>query len=392
MTKIVLVDSDASALSKTAQAVKALRGDWQITQASDGKSAQAYLQDNTTDCLITEAQLSDMSGFELLNYIQGYYPDTVRLTLSADLDQEVVLESARANHRFIDKTVSSAVLVAAIECSVKLQNVLSNDRLIAQMRTIQSLPALPVIYREMMDELSASHSSLLNVGQIIEQDMGLTATVLKIVNSSFYGLNQRVESVAQGVALLGVHLIKNITLTAKVFSQFEGSGVGLQRLKQLNDDACKVGAIANQFARNAKISKSAVDHSQIAGMMCNIGELVAIVAMHDNPGQQSESSTELLGAYLLRVWQLPDAVVEAVAMQQEIPEKNCEAITPSLVIHAIRYLQEHFQQATDQQQYENCFAYFTQFMSQNIAESWLRSYQDISLLTGHTDKAQIRAA
>jgi len=380
MTTILFVDSDNSALNALEHAVADLRPDWVIGTATTGTQALEFTEAQSVDVIVSETRLPDMSGFDLLGSVRKTQADTIRITLSADYDAEVVLESARANHRFITKPVSDTVLTTVIDSSLRLRSVLHDQELARFVNDIESIPALPEIYNEMLAELASPHGSLLNVGSIVERDTGLTVTVLRIVNSTFYGLSQRVESVAQGVALLGVHLIKNITLTAKVFSQFKGSKLSLRRLSQLNDQAVKMGALSNQFARYAKLSRSSADHSQMAGMLANIGELIAAVKC-DEQSAPCHLSNELIGAYLLRLWLLPDAIVEAVALQFESPPQCIESITPLVVLHSIRYLQGNFTNVTDEEQRQACQHYLETLVPETVVELWLNAYQDLEQLT-----------
>ena len=379
MTSILFVDSDIGALEELQQSVLDRRSDWVVDTASSARQALELAVSRAYDVIVCETRLDDMSGFDLLGTIRANYPATIRLTLSGDHDAEVVMESARANHRFITKPVNYPVLLTAIECSLRLKNVLQDEKLANFVRDIDSVPALPAVYNEMMTELASPHGSLLTVGSIVEKDTGLTVTVLKIVNSTFYGLSQRVESVAQGVTLLGVHLIKNIALTAKVFSQFEGCQLSTRRLTQLNDQATKLGALSNQFARYAKVSRSSVDHSQMSGMLANVGELIAAV----KPGAtdtDEELNKELLGAYLLRLWLLPDAIVEAIALQHESPPRFADSITPLIILHSIRYLYANFLDVTNDEQRQACQDYLESFVPENVVQLWLTAYEDLEQL------------
>ncbi|MFK7853055.1 MAG: HDOD domain-containing protein [Granulosicoccus sp.] len=380
MTIILFVDSDQEALDAQLKPLAEIRPDWVLMTANTGKQALELVKAQSIDTVISETVLTDMSGFDLLGNLRANFPQTIRLTLSAETDAEVVLESAKANHRFIAKPTTTLSLATAIDCSLRLRSFMQHDDLAQLVNNIDSLPALPAIYNDMMTELASPNGSLLAVGGIVEKDTGLTVTVLRIVNSTFYGLSQRVESVAQGVTLLGVHLIKNIALTAKVFSQFKGSQLSLRRLSQLNDQAIKMGALSNQFGRYAKVSRSTNDHSQMAGMLANVGELIAAILPEGASGK-SEFSNELVGAYLLRLWLLPDPIVEAVALQHESPPKFVDSVTPLVILHAIRYLQDHFTDVNNEQQRENCQQYLESFISEDVVDLWLNAYEDLEQLT-----------
>ncbi len=395
MTTIILADSDKESLGNLAGRLKVIRTTWNIIGLHSASDVLARVSEGGIDCVVTEMTLQDMSGFDLLSQLQSDHPEIIRIALSADQDHEIMLQSTRANHRFINREVSDEVLAGAVECSLRLHKLLQDDMLRAQMSGIIGLPSLPEIYQQMVQELTSAQSSLLGVARIIETDVGLTATVLKTVNSAFYGLNQPVESVSQGVALLGVHLIKNVTLTAKVFAQFEGNDIDTRRLRQLNDQANKTGALTNHFARLARVPRTVVDHTQIAGMLSNIGQLVAmsnktLTAQQSDPAKRIQS--ELMGAYLLRMWLLPDPVVQAVALQTESPPQTTQCITPLLIVNAVRHLELNLTDVKNNDQLDSCREYLESIVSPLLAEQWIEAYSDLELLTEAPGPDQTRAA
>lgn len=389
---IVLADYDDKELEVVRARLLKFRPQWLIHCMTEGEKVMQFARNNRVDCVISEIKLQDMSGFDLLCRLQTLYPDIVRITLSADLKHEVVLENARANHRFINRAIADEELISAIECSLRLSRMLSEEKLVERIGDIHTLPALPEIYQQMVAELTSTHSSLVNVARIIESDTGLTATVLKIVNSAFYGLNQRVESVSQGVALLGVHLIKNITLTAKVFAQFEASEMDLAKLRKLNDTANKTGALCNQFARLARVPRTVVDHVQIAGMLSIVGQLIALNRRITECPDQETVAPEVIGAYLLRLWLLPDPVLEAVAWQHEKPPRHTASITPLVILHSIQYLGHELADISNNQQRKSCKDYLDTIVPAEIAERWIEAYSDLQRLTAHSDLNESKAA
>ncbi len=395
MTTIILADGDKDSLGILAKRLKTIRSTWDIICLNTGAEVLERVSEGSVDCVVTEMTLAEMSGFDLLTRLKNEHPELIRITLSADQDNEVMLESTRANHRFINRAVSDDVLIGAIECSVKLHKVLQQESLHSYMSGIHGLPSLPEVYQDMMTELTSPQSSLFNVARIIETDVGLTATVLKTVNSAFFGLNQPVESVSQGVALLGVHLIKNVTLTAKVFAQFEGTDLDTQRLRQLNDQANKTGALTNHFGRLARVPRSVVDHAQIAGMLSNIGQLIVMSGKNSGVSQAETTERidpELLGAYLLRLWMLPDPVVEAVMLQNEVSPQPIHTLTPLLIVNAVRYLETHLTKVTDDEQRQSCQEYLETIVPSSLAEKWLESFTDLELLTNGPAPDQARVA
>lgn len=392
MTKILIVDSDIHSRQEACAALRAERADWTVLQAENAAKALQLLSEapagQAIDVILSEAKLSDMGSVELLEKVWEQNEDTIRLTLTADAEAETVLGSARANQRFLLKPFIASHLASTIDRSMRLRKSMQDEQLKRYMNSVTTIPAVPAIYNQMMQELSSSHSSLIKVGEIVEKDTGLTLTVLKVVNSAFYGINKRVESVGQAVTLLGVHLIKNISLTTKVFAPYDGCTISSTRLSQLNSEAMRTGALSNQFARYARLPRSSVDHCQISGMMSNVGELVSAAHKQDD-AQDPLLSTGIIGASILHGWYMPDAVVEAVALQNESPPVSVDVVTPLVILHSIRYLQNYFTQTNNAQQEQDCKAYLQEFVPEDIVSLWLEAYKAIEQLTA---SSTIRAA
>jgi HD-like signal output (HDOD) protein/CheY-like chemotaxis protein len=378
MTKIVLIDEDLEYVNRMAKLLNGVRPEWTIHSVGTAAEGVQQVAADPVDVVVSDAHLPDMDGAEFLHQIRESNPEVLRFTLSADQDSEILLECARLNQRFIAKPTEADLLASAIDSSINLRSLLAGDQLSSVMSDVDSLPAMPAIYDELVKELASQNSSLVKVAEIIESDAGLTLSILKIVNSAYFGLNQRVESVSQAISLLGTGLIKNITLTSKVFSKFEGDKVDLQKLTTINNQALKIGALTNQFSRYAKVSRVLVNHCQVAGMMSNIGELIALTKSDEEFVDNVPS--HLLGAFLMKVWMMPDAVTEAIALQHEPMDKYEGGVTPLVVLHSIRYLQSNFLDTVDIQQRKDCTEYLNSYLSERLADTWLDSYQALEQL------------
>lgn len=388
MTTIAIIDADAGLLKKQAKSLVKARPDWQILTATTASEALELVQGHELDVLISEAQLPDMQGFEFLEQVKTLKPDVIRFTLSSDSESELILECARVHHRFLAKPIEADALAGAVESSLELRTLLANEQLMAYMQGVESLPAIPALYDELVQELGSKNSSLVRVAEIIEGDAGLTLTILKVVNSAYCGLTQPVESVSQAISLLGASFVKNVTLTTKVFSKFEGDKFTLKKLTELNKDALKVGALTNQFARYAKVPRSSVNHCQVAGMMFNVGNLIALTSNTQSEAAEN-TPPHLLGAYLMRSWMMPDAVTEAVALQHEEITEHTGKVTPLVVLHAIQYLQEHYQDTASMEQRQQCEEYLGKFVAPFLVDIWLDTYQALEQLasSGNSEAA-----
>ena len=88
------------------------------------------------------------------------------------------------------------------------------DQEIAQeiVSKIDVLPTIPEIYQRLRQKLDSSDSTIADIAAIISTDVGMSAKVLQLVNSSFFSLKRRVETVREAVIYLGFETIKSIVL------------------------------------------------------------------------------------------------------------------------------------------------------------------------------------
>ena len=171
-----------------------------------------------------------------------------------------------------------------------------------------------------------------SVGQIIERDIAMSAKVLQLVNSAFFGLPQHVASPSQAVVLLGLETVKMLVLTTHVFSQFEERKLGGLQINALWRHSLAVAAMAKGIARAEQAPPKSIDHAFMAGMLHDVGKLIlaanipdpyhAALAMAKQKAMPPQDAERMflgathaeVGAYLLGLWGLPDSIVIATAL------------------------------------------------------------------------------
>jgi HD-like signal output (HDOD) protein len=84
-----------------------------------------------------------------------------------------------------------------------------------------SIPTLPSVVGKIREMIEDPEVGIRDVGKSLAQDGPLSAKVLRIVNSSFYGLQQRCNSVEQAAAILGLRVLRNVVTQASVIQCFE---------------------------------------------------------------------------------------------------------------------------------------------------------------------------
>ena len=113
---------------------------------------------------------------------------------------------------------------------------------------VENLPTLPVIVRQIQKLIENPNSNMSQIALIITRDQSIAARVVRLVNSAFYGLGNKISSIQQAIMLLGLNTVKNLVIGVSVVKTFEGahSASIFDREKfWLHSFACATGREAN---------------------------------------------------------------------------------------------------------------------------------------------------
>jgi putative nucleotidyltransferase with HDIG domain len=268
---------------------------------------------------------------------------------------ESAVHSAGIAHQFLAKPCDAEALRETILRVLALRNLLHDPTLARLVAGIGSLPSLPASYAAINDELASEDPSLQRVAEIISKDIAMSAKVLQLVNSAFFGLARRVETIEQAVTLLGTEIIKSLVLSNAAFSQFRPVSTRFLA-ERLWNHSLLVGSIAAKIAKAEGADKSVVGAALQAGILHDLGQLilathlpqqfdVALEAakVREVPLFETERETigathAQVGAYLLGLWGLPDSTVEAVAFHHEPASCTLRTFAPLTAVHAANAL------------------------------------------------------
>lgn len=120
---------------------------------------------------------------------------------------------------------------------------------LAKLLAGQQLPALPQSALAVMEVAKNAQNGPAEYAAPIEADPGLTAQVLKFVNSSYFGFGREVRSVKHAVGLVGGRTIKNFVLWTAVFNVMPNPKSGPFDLKSLRQDSLRRGLLARALGK-----------------------------------------------------------------------------------------------------------------------------------------------
>ncbi len=355
--RILFVDDEPNILTGLQRMLRSMRGEWEMRFAQSGQEALQLLAEEPFDVVVSDMRMPGMDGAQLLGEVRNNFPQIVRIVLSGHSDQDLILKSVRPAHQYLSKPCDTDTLKLTIQRAEALRDHLTTDALRRVVSQTDSLPSVPALYAEIMDELRSPETSLQKIGEIISKDPAMTAKILQLVNSAFFGIPRQISSPAQAVNLLGLDTVKALVLTVGVFSQFDEVRQSRFDIDKLWNHSIRTSAFAKEIAKTGNGEKGLVDSAFMAGMLHDVGKLVFAtnlsdsyrevidlmqnqeISFHGAEHQVMGATHAEVGAYLLGLWGLPDAIIEAVAFHHAPRKFPSDAFSSLTALHIANALE-----------------------------------------------------
>lgn len=217
-----------------------------------------------------------------------------------------------------------------------------SHQLFEKIETCKNLPTLPHILLEFIAACNKPDSTNEDISQVINKDSSLTAKVMRMVNSAYYGLPNRVTSMEHALLLLGTDAVKNIAISASVFQAFaKTKSNSVLNLKLFWRHSLMCATVAKLIAK--KVSYSSPDEAFLSGLLHDIGKLVLWVNFSKEYADVLESSnneSDLLlagemrlgathcevGAWMIGQWNLQSFMADAVLYHHEPVHRVLDAL------------------------------------------------------------------
>jgi HD-like signal output (HDOD) protein/CheY-like chemotaxis protein len=333
--RILFVDDEPNVLLGLQRLLRAYRQEWEMVFVNSGDEALELLTREKFNVIVSDLRMPRMGGIQLLEVVQKKYPEMIRFILSGNTNTDLILQSVNAAHQFLAKPCDADFLQQAIARAFSLRELFKSSVISSIVKDGAALPTLPDLYYKLSAVLAAPDSSAEMIADIISRDVSMSAKILQLVNSAFFGLSRRVDSISHAVSLLGAETINSLLLTTSVFSKFDDDQVERFGIRQIYAHSLRVGEFTARLVSTAWNDRKKADEARLAGMVHDLGKLVFINNNHREWAKiylEQKSRKEPLyvlekealgishaevGAYLLTLWGLSNHVVEAVAFHHE---------------------------------------------------------------------------
>lgn len=210
------------------------------------------------------------------------------------------------------------------------------EQLIERSGDLGSLPAVVIRINQAIDD---PNSNATKIGKIVNEDPALTAQLLKLVNSPFYGFRSRIDTVFRAIAIIGHRELRHLVLTAHALKTFSDMPNDLVSMPMFWRRSLSIGVMTRVLASYAR--ERDIERLFISGLLHDIGSLliyqqipheaseIIMRARRDGASVRDVEEEVLgfdhaqVGGALLEAWGLPAVLVEAVRYHLQ-PEKAPE--------------------------------------------------------------------
>lgn len=327
---ILFVDDEARVREALQRQLRPYAENWRMTFVASGQEALDVLDRGGIDVLVTDLGMPGMTGPELLKLAMDRHPKVARLVLAPPSDQPYVMTCASATHQFLNRPCDPEILCSAIRRACDVEASLRREQIGRLVARMDRLPSLPDLYVALVDKMADPECGIDDIAAIVARDISMTARILKLVNSAFFGLRQQVASPSEAVNYLGLDTIKALVLSINAFAQFEKVPLGAISLEALWNHSLLTGGCAKLIGEIEGSHARFLDETFVAGMLHDTGKLALAANFPKEYTRVAADATKVpggllaaeeavfgathaeVGGYMLGLWGLPGAIVDAV--------------------------------------------------------------------------------
>lgn len=237
------------------------------------------------------------------------------------------------------------------------QSTTSLDKLRSRLRSISNLPTPPVVFNQITKIINNPNTSVTELADIMSEDAAMSAKVLRLSNSAFYGARSEITGIKQAVMVLGLEAIKSLVLSSSVIEMFKPHKLEAEYQENFwrhSLATALASRIVTKFHRQARGLDSEVAFS--AGLLHDIGKLIICCFFREEHDEiehlkkknnisdyQAETaaagfSHTLVGRVLSENWKLPLVIQDAIE-HHHFPDKVAkDGENYAVVVHVANYL------------------------------------------------------
>lgn len=302
---------------------------FEVLCADSAQAALTIMAETPVDMIVSDMRMPNMDGVELLTLVKERYPDTMRLILSGYADEDEIMATIRDNvaKAYMFKPWDNNELVHTITQNLENSGGLP-AQLISFINNKHQLPTTPRSYQRIIRAIEEHQDFDAVIGEIIK-DQTISAKVLQMVNSAYYG--NKTGSVKKAVSFLGLGDLKSLIMSLEVLDCLKAPGQDTELVDKIGQASYYTSRLQHMITD--RFLHKSIDHFEAgAGLLHKIG-IVLLLSYEDAPyldllQHALVTGTEALwqleraaygynhsevSVYLLKWWNIPGQIIAAAA-------------------------------------------------------------------------------
>ena len=314
--RVLFLDDEINILKSLKRVLRLHCRDWQFEFCTSSDDALSLLSSFDPWVVVSDKLMPGMDGGDFLRIVSKQKPATVRVLLTGDTSPEVALEVSDVAHMLIAKPFEIKTFVQLLNRAQSLRTLPISDAIRRQLGSIECLPVVPKVYRELTNYLGNDKIETDEIARIISMEPFVLAKLIQLANSAFFAFPRPVTNPHEAVIRFGVEFIKNLVLCFAVFRPSDTANEKMSN--RLFSDAMDIALICRQLALACNFDKVYLDQSFILGLLHNIGMLMSdMLSITPQPQENITQLSEgnIVGSYLLALWEFNPEFVNATLYQ-----------------------------------------------------------------------------
>lgn len=305
--------------------------EYAVFTTSSSAEALTIVANQNIHLVYCDMKQSTADGMPLLEKIRESYPDVIRIVLGDQENDEAIINALSRNiaKACLYKPWNSEKILKLIDQVFEAEKKLEEAKLLSSIINLTDLPTIKTSYQRIIHLIDAD-GEIEEIVSAIESDPAISAKILRIANSAYYGI--RTASIKQAFMYLGFKNIRDLVLSSSVFDMFNADDLPTRLFQPLWQQAFITGKIIHSLYK--MMGKKALSFITSAGVLMNIGivfflqsftekymQLIQEVKQGQDDGRTPDlESMEMqmfgvthstAGGYLLNWWGMPFQIVEA---------------------------------------------------------------------------------
>jgi putative nucleotidyltransferase with HDIG domain len=355
--RILFVDDEPPVLNLLQVLMRKANPGWESLFVDGGARALQMMAAQPFDVVVSDMRMPGMNGAEFLEQVRDRHPRTARIVLSGYVDPPLTLRVLGAAHQYQAKPFTFPILQDMLSRIFALERFVPDPPLQEVIARTHRLPTPTALYERFLREFASPLARAETIGAVVAQDVALSAKVLQLANSAFFAGPRIVATGKEAAQLLGLGPLRSLASSRQAFWGQETGQLADFPLEAMVKHSVAVGLRASRIMAFERGTGETIKAAFSAGVLHDIGKILLAITVPEMqglalarteteglPAWQAEkevigASHAHVGAYLLGLWGLPDAIVEAVAWHHQPRERFAAGLGPITAVHVANWLE-----------------------------------------------------